>query len=131
MRVVWSGEGNAILETATGKRESFDYMIFTCYSDDALRILDAGSGATFAERDALGAFRWSRNEVWLHSDASVSFHYSLFLFFAFSEEEMRADGRAWQLMPRSRLSWSCWNYIMRTAVDDHGMKKANDPQVSL
>jgi predicted NAD/FAD-binding protein len=77
VRAVWSGEGNAILETATGKRETFDYIIFTCHSDDALRILDAGSGATPTERDALGAFRWSRNEVWLHSDESVSFHYSL------------------------------------------------------
>ena len=92
VRAVWSGEGNAILEMATGERETVDYIIFTCHSDDALRILDAGSGATSAEQDALGAFRWSRNEVWLHSDESVSFHYSLSLSFAFSEEEMGADG---------------------------------------
>ena len=129
VRAVWSGEGNAILETAAGKRETFDYIIFTCHSDDALRILDAGSGATPAERDALSAFRWSRNEVWLHSDESVSFYYSLSL--SCSEEEMGADGLAWQLMPRSRLAWSCWNYITRTAVDEQGMKKANDPQLSL
>jgi predicted NAD/FAD-binding protein len=71
VHAVQSGEGNAILETATGKRETFDYVIFTCHSDDALRILDAGGGATPAEREALGAFRWSRNEVWLHSDENV------------------------------------------------------------
>ena len=71
VHAVRSGEGNAILETATGKRETFDYVIFTCHSDDALRILDAGGDATPAEREALGAFRWSRNEVWLHSDESV------------------------------------------------------------
>jgi predicted NAD/FAD-binding protein len=71
VHAVWSGERNAILETATGKRESFDHIIFACHSDDALRILDAGSGATPAEREALGPFLWSRNEVWLHSDESV------------------------------------------------------------
>jgi predicted NAD/FAD-binding protein len=105
VHAVWSGEGNVILETATGKRETFDHIIFACHSDDALRILDAGSGATSAEREVLGAFRWSRNEVWLHSDEN--------------------------LMPRSRLAWSCWNYITRTTVDEQGNMKANDPQVSL
>ena len=64
-----------ILETATGKRETFDHIIFTCHSDDALRILDAGTGATPSEREVLGAFRWSRNEVWLHSDEDVSFSF--------------------------------------------------------
>ncbi|KAF8482445.1 amine oxidase [Russula ochroleuca] len=105
VHAIWSGEGSTILEMATGKRETFDHIIFACHSDDALRILDAGSGATPAERETLGAFCWSRNEVWLHSDES--------------------------LMPRSRLAWSCWNYITRTTVDEKGMKKANDPQVSL
>jgi len=105
VHAVWSGEGNVILETATGKRETFDHIIFACHSDDALRILDAGSGATPGERNVLGAFRWSRNEVWLHSDEN--------------------------LMPRSRLAWSCWNYMTRTTVDEQGKMKANDPQVSL
>jgi predicted NAD/FAD-binding protein len=70
-----------ILETAEGKRETFDHIIFACHSDDALRILDAGSGATHAEREALGAFRWSKNEVWLHSDESVGFHSPLLSLF--------------------------------------------------
>ncbi|KAH9993165.1 hypothetical protein BJV77DRAFT_1067314 [Russula vinacea] len=105
VHAVWSGDGNTIMETATGKREAFDHIIFACHSEDALRILDAGSGATPTERETLGAFRWSRNEVWLHSDES--------------------------LMPRSRLAWSCWNYITRTTVNEQGMKKANDPQVSF
>ena len=124
VHAVLSGEGNVILETATGKRETFDHIIFACHSDDALRILDAGSGATPAEREVLGAFRWSRNEVWLHSDEDVS-------FFILLEEEMEPEGWAYQLMPRSRLAWSCWNYMTRTAVDEQGEKKANDPQVSL
>ncbi|KAH9999630.1 hypothetical protein BJV74DRAFT_944710 [Russula compacta] len=62
-------------------------------------------GATPEEREILGAFHWSRNEVWLHSDEN--------------------------LMPRSRLAWSCWNYITRTTVDEQGISKPNDPQVSF
>jgi predicted NAD/FAD-binding protein len=65
-----------ILETAKGKREMFDHIIFACHSDDALRILDAGSGATPVEQEVLGAFHWSRNEVWLHSDENVRFSFS-------------------------------------------------------
>jgi hypothetical protein len=40
-------------------------------------------------------------------------------------------GRASKLMPRSRLAWSCWNYLTRTRVDEQGIERANDPQVSL
>jgi predicted NAD/FAD-binding protein len=122
VHAVWSGEGNVILETATGKRETFDHIIFACHSDDALRILDVGSSAKPAERKVLGTFRWSRNEVWLHSDENVSF-YSLLIL----EEEMEPDGWAYQLMPRSRLASSCWNYITRSTVDEQGKMKANDP----
>ena len=71
VHAVSSGEDDAMLVTATGKRETFDHIIFACHTDDALRILDAGSGATPAERDILGAFRWAKNDVWLHSDQSV------------------------------------------------------------
>jgi len=105
VHAVSSGEGKSILVTATGKRETFDHIIFACHADDVLRILDAGSGATPEEREILGAFRWNRNDVWLHSDE--------------------------KLMPRSRLAWSCWNSIMRTTFDENGAVKANDPQVSL
>jgi predicted NAD/FAD-binding protein len=69
-----AGDG-LILETATGAREEFDHIIFACHSDDALRILDAGSCTTPAGREGLGAFRWSRNEVWLHSDENVDLHF--------------------------------------------------------
>jgi len=56
----------------TGKRETFNHIIFACHTDDALSILDAGSGATSKERGILGAFRWtSKNDVWLHSGESV------------------------------------------------------------
>ena len=127
VHAVWSSEEDIILETATGKREVFDHIIFACHSDEALRILDAGGGATPLEREVLGAFRWSRNEVWLHSDENVSFHSPLVL-----KAEMETDGlTAYQLMPRSRRAWSCWNYITRSTVDEQGKTKPNDPQVSL
>jgi predicted NAD/FAD-binding protein len=126
VHAVLSGEDNAILETVTGEREMFDHIIFACHSDDALRILDTGSGATPEEREILGAFRWNRNEVWLHCDESVGVDSRSLL------REMAANlqVRACQLMPRSRLAWSCWNYITRTTLDE-GVKKANNPQVSL
>ncbi len=65
VHAVSSGGGNSILVTATGERETFDYIIFACHADNALRILDAGSGATPEEREILrvGAFRWNRNDV--------------------------------------------------------------------
>ena len=72
MKAVSSGEGKVTLVTATGKRETFDHIIFACHTDDALRILDAGGGATPEEREILGVYRWSKNDVWLHSDIRVS-----------------------------------------------------------
>ena len=36
--------------SADGHRKTFDHIIYTCHSHDALRILDAGSGATPTER---------------------------------------------------------------------------------
>lgn len=124
VHAVTSGEDNTILETVTGEREMFDHIIFACHSDDALRILDRGSGATPEERETLGAFRWNRNEVWLHCDESVGVDSPL----KFAKENV---SQLPQLMPRSRVAWSCWNYITRTTLDEQGAKKANDPQVSL
>jgi len=75
-----------MLVTVTGKREMFDHIIFACHSDDALRILDSGSGATPEEREILGAFGWNRNEVWLHSDKDVSMDSPLSLSLQFAWE---------------------------------------------
>ena len=86
VHAVSSSEGKVILVTATGKRETFDHIIFACHSDDALRILDAGSGATPEEREILGAFGWNRNEVWLHSDEDVSIDSPLSLSLQFARE---------------------------------------------
>lgn len=34
-------------------------------------------------------------------------------------------------MPKSRLAWSCWNYLTRSVVDEEGRLKANVDEVSL
>ena len=71
VHAVSSNEGKAILVTATGKRETFDHIIFACHSDDALRIVDTGGGATPEEREILSTFHWVKNDLWLHSDENV------------------------------------------------------------
>jgi predicted NAD/FAD-binding protein len=64
-----------------GRSENFDHVIFACHGDEALAALaDAGQ----AEREALGAFRYQRNDMVLHKDTSV--------------------------MPRRRRVWAAWNY---------------------
>ena len=75
VRAVSQSEGKVILLTASGGHETFDHIIFACHVDDALRILDAGSGATSEERDILSTFQWNRNDVWVHSDKDVGVHF--------------------------------------------------------
>ena len=57
----------------------FDYVIFACHSDDALRLIEP----TPAEVAVLGAIRYGASRAAVHSDPSV--------------------------MPRSRDAWSSWN----------------------
>ncbi|KAI0264010.1 FAD/NAD(P)-binding domain-containing protein [Gloeopeniophorella convolvens] len=102
---VTSADDGLTLEFVSGARETFDHVIFACHSEDSLKLLEAGKCATAEERKVLGAFRWSRNEVWLHSDES--------------------------LMPRSRHTWSSWNYLTKSAVDTDGVKQASSPGVCL
>ena len=45
-----------------------DKVVVATHPDQALRLL---ADATPAEKEALGAFRYSRNETWLHHDTSV------------------------------------------------------------
>jgi predicted NAD/FAD-binding protein len=59
----------------------FDHLVLALHSDQALRILSDPSGL---ERQILNRVRYQRNEVVLHTDAS--------------------------LMPRSRNAWASWNY---------------------
>ena len=69
-------------------------------------ILNAGDGMTTDEARVLGAFKWNQNEAVLHCDE--------------------------RLMPRSRIAWSCWNYLTESVVTDAaGKYLPNINQVSL
>lgn len=61
-------EQTRVLVTAGTTVEAFDEVVFACHSDQALAVL---TDASEAERDVLGAMRYSGNEVVLHQDASV------------------------------------------------------------
>ena len=69
------------IRSGAGHTERFDYVIFACHSDQALRILD---DPTDAERSILGAFPYQENEAVLHTDA--------------------------RLLPRTPLARAAWNY---------------------
>ena len=84
------------VKPAGGEAERFDRVFFACHSDQALRLL---CDASPAERAVLGAIRYQRNEVLLHTDTRV--------------------------LPRRRLAWAAWNYHLvdgaseRVAVTYH------------
>jgi uncharacterized protein len=84
------------VKPAGAEAERFDRVFFACHSDQALRLL---ADASTAERNVLGAIRYQRNEVLLHTDTRV--------------------------LPKRRLAWAAWNYHLidraseRVAVTYH------------
>ncbi len=76
------GADGAHVRDAAGHWDRFDKVIVACHADQALALL---TDADDRERDLLGRFAYSSNEVWLHGDAT--------------------------LMPRRRSAWSSWNYV--------------------
>ncbi|MBM3781325.1 MAG: FAD-dependent oxidoreductase [Acidobacteria bacterium] len=59
-------EAGVEITTADGAQERFDAVVIGTHADQALQMLaDPSDG----EREALGAFRYSSNDTWLHSDA--------------------------------------------------------------
>jgi len=84
------------VKPAGGEAERFDRVFFACHSDQALRLLQDASAD---ERAVLGAIRYQRNHVLLHTDISV--------------------------LPKRRLAWAAWNYHLvdgaseRVAVTYH------------
>ncbi|MCX6124770.1 MAG: FAD-dependent oxidoreductase [Proteobacteria bacterium] len=72
-----------ILNTRAGVKEKFDHVIVACHSDSALKLL---SEPTPTEQKILGAIRWSKNKILLHTDESV--------------------------LPKRRLAWAAWNYYL-------------------
>jgi len=83
--------GSVTVVLASGERQTFDEVVFATHADVTLKIL--GEAATPAERRVLSAFRYTPNEVVLHTDDSF--------------------------MPRRRAAWSSWNYRgERNETDD-------------
>ncbi|MFC0436711.1 NAD(P)/FAD-dependent oxidoreductase [Kutzneria buriramensis] len=82
--------GVAVRDDADQLHE-FDRVVVATHPDQALRLLAAPSSA---EREVLGAFEYSRNETWLHSDPSV--------------------------LPVSARARASWNYLKTTCHDGGG-----------
>jgi predicted NAD/FAD-binding protein len=77
-------EGKYLLEILGKENELFDEVIFTCHSDQALRLLAKPSASHI---DILGNIGYQENEVVLHTDTSV--------------------------LPKRRLAWASWNYLIK------------------
>lgn len=75
------GKNSVTLHFEDREPETFDHVIFSCHSDQALRLLEEPSEQ---EIEVLGAIPYSDNEVILHWDDSV--------------------------LPKNKLAWSSWNY---------------------
>jgi predicted NAD/FAD-binding protein len=71
------------IELHDGRIEFFDEVIFACHSDEALKLL---SDPIDKEKEILGAIKYSKNEVVLHTDTS--------------------------LLPKRPLAYASWNYLM-------------------
>jgi len=79
-----------VVTDSKGHSEQYDHVVMASHADETLNML---TDPSTAERDLLGAFRYSRNLTALHSDESF--------------------------MPKRRTVWSSWNYIgSRDAVRD-------------
>ncbi|MDF1554728.1 MAG: FAD-dependent oxidoreductase [Deferrisomatales bacterium] len=75
------GDNGVTVSAEGGEPESYDRAVVAAHADEELRLLDDPCDL---ERDLLGTWRYQRNRVVLHTDASF--------------------------LPRSRRAWGCWNY---------------------
>jgi predicted NAD/FAD-binding protein len=93
---VWRTAAGVFVKPAGAPGERFDRVFFACHSDQALRLL---GDANATERTVLGAIRYQRNDVLLHTDSRV--------------------------LPKRELAWAAWNYHLldgateRVAVTYH------------
>lgn len=85
-RIERTGSGVRVLTAEGGEGQPFDAVVLACHADQALALLDAPSPE---EARLLGAFRYSQNDAWLHTDP--------------------------RLMPRRRHAWAAWNYLETSA----------------
>jgi len=83
--------GAARLRMADGSVHSFDAVVVATHADQALALL---ADPTPRERELLGAWTYSDNDTYLHTDTA--------------------------LLPRRRAAWASWNYLLedcRTPTD--------------
>ncbi len=71
------------VRVASGASDRFDAIVLATHADEALAVLAEPSSE---ERDLLGAWTYSDNDTFLHTDTG--------------------------LMPRSRNAWASWNYLL-------------------
>jgi len=62
------GESGVTLRFTDRPAMAFDEVVFACHGDQVLPLLEV---PTEIEREVLGNFKTSRNEVYLHTDASI------------------------------------------------------------
>lgn len=79
----------AEIVTEDGTSDEYDAVVLATHADTALRLLDEPTGA---EREVLGAFRYSRNPTLMHTDRSV--------------------------LPRAGAARASWNYLMPSCRTD-------------
>ena len=87
VRAIRRADDGVIIEDIAGASHAFDHVVIAAHADQALEMLAEPSEA---ERDLLGAFRYSRNMAVLHTDAG--------------------------LMPTRRKVWASWNYLRSTGA---------------
>ncbi|GAB3447701.1 NAD(P)/FAD-dependent oxidoreductase [Actinophytocola sediminis] len=91
VRAVERWSGGVVVRDEADETHQVDRVVVATHPDQALRLLDR---PTAAEEQVLGAFGYSTNETWLHTDASV--------------------------LPRAPRARASWNYLKRTCHDDTG-----------
>jgi uncharacterized protein len=83
VRAIRRVTGGMDIHTGDGGADRFARVVVATHPDQALRLLDQ---PTRAEREVLGAFRYSSSQVFLHTDA--------------------------RLLPRSPAARASWNYLL-------------------
>jgi len=89
-RIARSPDGVSVI-AADGTRQHFDKVILAAHGHESLALL---ADATADESRLLREFQYQANIATLHTDTSV--------------------------MPRTKLAWSAWNYLVSPNADGHG-----------
>jgi uncharacterized protein len=75
------------LRTTRGRSHRFDAIVLATHADEALGLL---TDPSVPEKELLGAWDYSVNDTWLHTDTAM--------------------------LPRSRRAWASWNYLLEDCL---------------